>query len=139
MCHAITNILNSGSYTLNFVHYSDGEKAHQTSARYMDSEFEAVGFQEEFRADYVAPFVSQAVVKIAMKFEEKIDIKINGTVMIIGSIQEVILHQKLIGSDGFINLSDASVLVSCGLDAYFKSAPLGRFTYAKPDKWTVKI
>lgn len=98
----------------------------------MDSEFEAVGFQEEFRADYVAPFVSQAVVKIAMKFEEKIDIKINGTVMIIGSIQEVILHQKLIGSDGFINLSDAGVLVSCGLDAYFNRPPWGVLLMPNP-------
>jgi flavin reductase (DIM6/NTAB) family NADH-FMN oxidoreductase RutF len=135
----LQNIMDTASFTLNFVHHSDVEKAHQTSARYQESEFQAVGFSETYLANHKAPFVSEALVKIVMKLEEKIDIKINGTVMIIGSIQEVIINENIIDEGGFINLSTAGVLVSSGLDAYFKTEPIGRFSYAKPDKWPNRI
>jgi flavin reductase (DIM6/NTAB) family NADH-FMN oxidoreductase RutF len=135
----LQNILDTGTYSLNFVHHSYVEKAHQTSARYQESEFNAVGFKEEYLTDNKVPLVSEALVKIVMKFEEKIDIKINGTVMIIGSIQEVILDEQMIDKGGFIDLSSAGVLVSSGLDAYFKTESIGRFSYAKSDKWPSRI
>lgn len=142
----LQNIQNSGCYTLNYVAGSDYQKAHQTSARYPVgvSEFEQVGFQEQYRPSldapfenqsplpFAAPFVAGAMVQIGMKFEERVDLKINGTVLLIGSIQSVYIDDALVAADGFVNLSMAEVLVSQGLDAYFTTSPLGRLPYAKP-------
>ena len=142
----LQNIESQGVYTLNYVAGADYQKAHQTSARYPQgvSEFEQVGFEEQYRPSleapfepestttFAAPFVAGAMVQIGMKFEERVDLKINGTVLLIGSIQSVYIDDALVAADGFVNLSEASVLVSQGLDAYFTTSPLGRLPYAKP-------
>ena len=129
----LQNIIDTKSYTLNFVSSEHMAAAHQTSARYPKhmSEFNAVGFTEETKDEYHAPFVSEALVKIAMRLEETIPIVLNGTVLIIGSIQHVEIHDALVGDDGFVDLSSAGVLVSQGLDAYFTTSALGRLPYAK--------
>ena len=128
------NMLETKSYTLNYVHYTDFEKAHQTSARYESgiSEFDQVGFTEAYIDDCYAPFVKNAIVKIAMKLEDTISIPLNGTILIIGSIQQIEMDNKLVGQDGFVDLSQAEVLISQGLDAYFVSKAVGRLGYEKP-------
>lgn len=137
----LRNILETGQYTLNFVQKADFEKAHQTSAKYEAhvSEFEQVGFTEEYLSGFNAPFLKEAVVKIGMKLEDKIDIKINGTILIIGSLQSIQLNQSIVGDDGFVALEKENVLVSCGLEAYYSTEFIGRLSYAKPEKWTTLI
>lgn len=137
----LTNILETGEYTINFVKAADVEKAHQTSARYAKgvSEFTAVGFDEEYVDAIIAPFIAGANVKIGMKFETKIDIELNGTVMIIGSVQYIEIDDLLVSEDGFVDLAAAETLLSCGLDAYFTAQPIKRLSYAKPNSWPTKI
>ncbi len=129
----LQNILETKEYTLNYIRSSEYEKAHQTSARYGKgiSEFEKVGFNELYHPVCSAPLVENAVVKIAMKFEDKIPIPLNGTILIIGSIIHIDINASLVGPDGFVALSEAEVLISQGLDAYFVSKPIGRLPYAK--------
>jgi flavin reductase (DIM6/NTAB) family NADH-FMN oxidoreductase RutF len=130
----LQNILDTREYTLNYVRSSDYEKAHQTSARYDKnvSEFEKVGFEELYHPSCFAPFVANAVVKIAMKFEDSIPIPLNGTVLVIGSVTEVNIDDSMVGADGYVALSEANVLISQGLDAYFVADKVGRLPYAKP-------
>jgi flavin reductase (DIM6/NTAB) family NADH-FMN oxidoreductase RutF len=130
----LQNILETKEYTLNFIQATHYKKAHQTSARYDKgiSEFEKVGFTPVYHSGFDAPFVGEAVVKIAMKFEESIPITINGTILIIGSIMMVDINDEMVGEDGFVNLSASEVLISQGLDAYFISSEFGRLPYAKP-------
>lgn len=130
----LQNILETKEYTLNFVQASNYKKAHQTSARYDKgiSEFEKVGFTPVYNSGFRAPFVDEAVVKIAMKLEETIPVTINGTILIIGSILMIETNDGLVGDDGFVNLSASEVLISQGLDAYFTSTEIGRLPYAKP-------
>ncbi|ULQ50954.1 flavin reductase family protein [Flavihumibacter fluvii] len=130
----LQNILDTKEYTLNFIQAAHYKKAHQTSARYDRgiSEFEQVGFPEAYHPAFHAPFVEDAVVKIAMKFEESIPIQLNGTVLVIGSVQQVEIDAAMVGPDGFVDLSAADVLISQGLDAYFVSKEIGRLAYAKP-------
>lgn len=137
----LQNILYTKEYTLNYVRKSDFKKAHQTSAKYEASvsEFEKVGFTEAFLNDFRAPFVDEAVVKIGMKFEDKLDIQINGTILIIGSLQSIQLNQHILGGDGFVALEKENTLVSCGLDGYYSTEFLGRLNYAKPDNWSVEL
>jgi hypothetical protein len=71
-------------------------------------------------------------VKIAMTFEESIPIPLNNTVLIIGSIKQVEIADALVGTDGYVSLSAADVVISQGLDAYFVAQSLGRLPYAKP-------
>ncbi len=132
----LQNILETKVYTLNYIRSTAYQKAHQTSARYDKSisEFEEVGFKEFYHPSCYAPFVEDAVVKIAMQFEESIPIVLNGTLLIIGSIMQVEIDTSIVGKDGFVALSEADILISQGLDAYFVSQPLGRLPYAKTIK-----
>ncbi len=130
----LQNILETKEYTFNYVQATQYQKAHQTSARYEKevSEFEQIGFEEQYQFGCYAPFVANAVVKIGMRLEDTIPIPLNGTLLIVGSIVQVDLDASLVGSDGFVDLAAAEVLISQGLDAYFVANQIGRLPYAKP-------
>ncbi|MFN3940300.1 MAG: flavin reductase family protein [Chitinophagales bacterium] len=130
----LQNITDTKEYTFNFLPAKYYKKAHQTSARYAKgiSEFEKVGLTPAYQSGFKAPFVEEAVVKIAMQLEERIPITINGTLLIVGSIIQVEMPDEIVDNDGFVNLSASEVLISQGLDAYFVSRELGRLPYAKP-------
>lgn len=130
----LQNIMATKDYTLNYIHAAQYKKAHQTSARYHKtvSEFDEAGFVPYYHSGCDAPFVEEAVVKIAMRFEDSIPIPLNGTVLIVGSIMQVDIQDGIVGGDGFVNLSASDVLISQGLDAYFVSSEIGRLPYAKP-------
>lgn len=130
----LQNIISTKAYTLNYVRAADYKRAHQTSARYdkQISEFEAVGFEPAYLPSCTAPIVKNAVVSIAMQLEEIIPIAINGTILIVGSVQQIHIDEQLVEKDGFVSLSEEQVVISQGLDAYFIPSPLGRLAYAKP-------
>ena len=129
----LTNILETGYYSFNYIKTADFAKAHQTSAKYESSEFEAVGFGKTYLENFSAPFVTEAPVKIAMKFIEKIDIAINGTIMVLGSVEKILFEDNLLSDDGFVALEQAYILACTGLDAYYSTEFLGRLSYAKTD------
>jgi flavin reductase (DIM6/NTAB) family NADH-FMN oxidoreductase RutF len=137
----LRNILDTKAYTINYVSTADFKKAHQTSAKYATpiSEFKEVGFTEEYLDGFRPPFVKEAVVKIAMTMVDKIDIKINETILVIGSIELVEINEKIISKDGFVALEKEQVLASVGLDAYYSTQFLGRLSYAKPDVETTLL
>lgn len=133
----LNNIVETGYYTFNFIKGKDCQKAHQTSAKYESdvSEFDAVGFKPEYADDFWPPFVEQSPVKIGMKYESKIEIPINGTFLVIGTIETIELDMHLIAEDGFVDLTKADVLGCIGLDAYFEPKKVSRLSYASPEKW----
>lgn len=130
----LQNIVETKSYTLNFVSSLLYEKAHQTSARYDSaiSEFDAIGFHEDYLGECFAPAVKEASVKIEMHFEQAIEIAMNRTILIIGSIQQVDFADGLLQNDGYLDLGMADILISQGLDAYFSPQSVARMPYAKP-------
>lgn len=137
----LSNILETNHYTINFVVASDYQKAHQTSAKYAKevSEFDACGFTEHYHPHFDAPFVAEAPVKVAMHLEQKIDISINNTILIMGSIQHIQIDKNIIASDGFVALNQLNTLACSGLDAYYETRFIERLSYANIDKWPVKI
>jgi flavin reductase (DIM6/NTAB) family NADH-FMN oxidoreductase RutF len=137
----LNNILNTNYYTFNYISSIDFEKAHQTSAKYETeiSEFKACGFTEQYVHTHHAPFALEAKVKIAMKFQQKIDITINNTILVIGSIEHIIINEDIISEDGFVALEEENILGSVGLDAYYKSECIGRLSYAQPNQWPSKV
>lgn len=130
----LQNILDTGVYTINHIAEADYAKAHQTSAKYdaSISEFEACGFSPQFLHDFEAPFVAESPIKIAMKLEQKMDIALNNTALVIGSIQFIEIDENLISSDGYVAMEKAHLLSCVGLDAYFTTERINRLSYAQP-------
>lgn len=132
--HTLANIQTTGIYTVNHVHPSFLELAHQTSANYPDevSEFDELGLTPEFIDSIAAPFVKESKVKYALSLEEIIPIKLNNTFLVIGKLQQVTLEEEILLPDGFLELSKASSLCSNGIDAYYSTQLIDRYEYAKP-------
>lgn len=134
--HTYENIIATKQFTINQVAIDFYKKAHQTAARYdrEQSEFAATGLTSFYSGNCLAPYVKESAVKIGLSFVEALEIKANGTQMMIGAIEEVIVAPELILEDGYLDLEQAgTVAVSC-LDGYHQTNQLARLTYAKPDR-----
>ncbi|UXE67406.1 MAG: flavin reductase [Chryseotalea sp. WA131a] len=132
--HTLANIQSTGVYTINHIHPSILEQAHQTSAKYPAevSEFDEVGLTPEFSENMAAPFVKESKVKYGLTLEEVIPIHLNDTFLVIGKIQEVKLDPFIVSSDGFLELDKVSSLCSNGIDGYYSTHHIDRYEYAKP-------
>jgi flavin reductase (DIM6/NTAB) family NADH-FMN oxidoreductase RutF len=131
--HTIKNIETSGHYTINHIQAHFIEQAHQTSAKYPDtqSEFSAVGLQPEYLDGFPAPFVASSMIKYALTLEEIIPVQVNDTFLVIGRLVAAYVPESVIGTDGFIDLTSVGSLCSNGLDAYYETQLLTRLPYAK--------
>jgi Conserved protein/domain typically associated with flavoprotein oxygenases, DIM6/NTAB family len=131
--NTLDNIYSAKCYTISHVATEFFEDAHHTSARYAPeiSEFDQTTLTAEYHS-LAAPYVAQSQIKMGVEFRQKIDIELNGTVLVIGEIVEVILDDSLIVDDGKLDLQQANTVATSGLDEYHTTASLGRLAYAKP-------
>ena len=131
----LENILEHKHFTLNHVHESFYQKAHQTAAKYEanESEFEGVGLTPEFTPDIKAPYVKESQVKIGLELADRVDISINNTVLIIGRTLEVRVPEEHIKEDGYLDLAAIGSITCTDVDAYHSVNKLARMAYAKPD------
>lgn len=130
--HTLENIIETEQFTINHINSDIYKQAHQTSARYSKSEFEATGLTPAFTDNFKAPFVQEATIKIGLSLADIIDIKLNDTKMIIGKIEWISLPQNAIENDGKINLEIAKTIAISGLDTYHNTQQIERLPYAKP-------
>jgi flavin reductase (DIM6/NTAB) family NADH-FMN oxidoreductase RutF len=133
--HTIRNIEESGFYTINHILPAFVEKAHQTSAKYADevNEFDAVGLTAVHKDGFSVPYVAESHVQMALSLSEIIPLS-NGTYLVVGALEHAYVNEQAVASDGFIELSKEGSIVSAGLDAYYATTPLQRFSYAKADQ-----
>lgn len=132
--HTLANILDTRFYTINHINAQIYEQAHQTSARYPKSmsEFDATRLTPQFKNEFVAPFVEESQIQLAMEFKERLDISINQTIMIIGEVKAIHFPSDCLAPDGFMNIEKAGTITVAGLDSYHTTQPLQRLPYAKP-------
>ncbi|MCU0428922.1 MAG: flavin reductase family protein [Cytophagaceae bacterium] len=132
--HTLDNILETGYYSFNHIQQSFYQAAHQASAKYPRevSEFEATGLHSEYKNHSSIPYVKESLIQIGLKFVDRILIPVNGTSLLIGSIEEVYVHGDSIRPDGFIELSTAGTMAGTGLDGYAEVSKIKRLSYAKP-------
>lgn len=132
--HTYNNIKETGHFTINHINKEIFKQAHQTSASYEKdiSEFDAVGLTPEYTKTIKAPYVKESKIKIGLKYLEEYEIKSNGTIFIIGEIQEVILPDDIILNDGFIDIEKAGTIAISGLDSYHDTKRITRLSYSKP-------
>jgi flavin reductase (DIM6/NTAB) family NADH-FMN oxidoreductase RutF len=133
--HTIRNIEETGFYTINHILPAFVEKAHQTSAKYAEdiNEFDAVGLTEAYKDGFKVPYVVESHVQMALSLSEIIPLS-NGTYLVVGALEHAYVNEQAVASDGFIELSKEGSIVSAGLDAYYTTNPLQRFSYAKADQ-----
>ena len=139
--HTMENILESNYFTINHICKSIYKQAHQTSARYPKdiSEFDATGLTTEYINKFKAPFVKESHIKYGLEFIEKHELKINGTILVIGKVIEVILPESCLLSDGAIDIEMAETIAISGLDSYHATNKIARLSYAKPDITSIEI
>ena len=131
--HTLSNILETGSYTINHLNESIYKKAHQSSARYpkVISEFDATGLSTEYKSNCKAPFVKESHVQIELEFKQRIDLTINNTILIIGEIKNIYFPEDCMQEDGFLDIEKAGTITCSGLDSYHLTKSLERLPYAK--------
>ena len=133
--HTLENILETGFYTINHINESIYKQAHQTSARYDRgiSEFDVTDLNLEYKNDFLAPFVGESHVQLAMELREKIDLSINNTTLIIGEVKVVYFPEDCLQKDGFLDIEKSESITCSGLDSYHKTNRIDRLSYAKPN------
>ena len=132
--HTLQNILKNGEYTINHIHPDFTKGAHYTSAKFATaiSEFDACGFAEEYIDGFKAPFVEESEFKIGMTFVDTIAIP-NGTKLVIGEIQHVILPDiDLNGGD--IDLEQANSVGISGLNSYYELKKVAQYPFVRLDE-----
>jgi flavin reductase (DIM6/NTAB) family NADH-FMN oxidoreductase RutF len=130
--HTLRNIEENGSYTINHIHPDFVKNAHYTSAKFAneDSEFKHCNLSEEYHNGIIAPFVKESAFKMGMRFIEALEIKHNGTVMVIGEIEHLIIPDTgMIHED--IDLEATKSIGISGLNSYYSLQKIARYPYAK--------
>jgi flavin reductase (DIM6/NTAB) family NADH-FMN oxidoreductase RutF len=136
--HTLSNIMETGFYTINHVNEKIYQQAHQTSARYAKevSEFDATHLTTDYKLGFKAPFVKESHIQLGVQFKERINITTNNTVLVIGQINQVYFPNNCLCEDGFLDIEKAKSITCSGLDSYHSTKRLARLTYAKPNTET---
>lgn len=134
--HTLTNIRETGNFSLSHVTAAQAKQAHQTSARYPAevSEFDACGFKRYFAEGYSVPAVEGSPIKIWCSLVQEIPLTQNGTHLVIGAITYLEVDDKVLKADGSLDLTVAQLVACGGLDTYYTGDRLFQLTYAKPDR-----
>lgn len=134
--HTYENIKETGFYTINQIPINHIKRAHYTSAK-VDrsiSEFERMNLREEYLLDFKAPFVGESQLKIGMKFEQEIPIHLNGTLLIIGSVEQLIVEDEAVSEEGYINLELLETAGISGLNSYYSLNFMESFPYVRTNQ-----
>lgn len=137
----LSNIKQTGVYTINHVSSGIYQQAHQTSARYdvEVSEFDEVGLTPQYLEGVTAPFVGESLLKYALDVREITPLTINNTVLVIGEIKHVLLPEIIVAADGYIDIEQLDTVIVSGLDSYHVTERLSRLSYAKPYKKPIAL
>lgn len=132
--HTLDNIYDTGYFTINAVHESFLEEAHQASAKYEEgvSEFHELGLREAYNGNFIAPYVERSRIKMGLRFVEKHDILANGGVFVVGEVVECWVDGDALCKDGFIDHSEMDSLSVNGLDTYYRPEKFRKIPYARP-------
>ena len=133
--HTYRNIEENGEYTINHIHPEFIKNAHYTSAKFDEdiSEFERCNLSEEYIKDFKAPFLKESTFKIGMCFKEALDIKLNGTILIIGEIKHLILPDGAIANND-IDLEATNSVGISGLNSYYSLKKIDDYPYARANE-----
>ena len=121
--HTLSNIEETGFFTINHVNAENYQQAHQTSARYPAgiSEFDACQFSPAYKNSFISPYVNGCTISIGLSFQERVDIKLNGTILVIGKIEQLYFPSDAWCIDGYVDIEKAGTIACSGLDSYHQT------------------
>lgn len=127
------NIKTTGFYTINHIPTSFTENAHYTSSKFEidESEFEFCNFTPEYKDNFKAPFVAESQIKFGLRYVEEIAIPLNGTTLIIGTIESIHVENELIDKNGYLDLEKGNVAGISGLNTYYSLTKINTYPYAR--------
>ena len=127
------NIMSNKLYTINHLPENRTLNGHYTSAKFNsdESEFKFCKFTEWFHDGFDAPFVKESSLKIGLKFQESIPIKINNTIMIVGSVEHIFVNSEALSEEGYIDLEKLHSTGIGGLNSYYKLKKISSYPYAR--------
>lgn len=134
--HTLSNILDTGHYTINLMSEDITKQGHYCSANFEKgvSEFESCGLTEWYDQTIAAPYVAESPIKLGMRFKEKTDIKVNGTSLIVGQVEEIYFSDDFLTQEGDVDLGKAEIVAISGLNHYHRVRKLDSYPYAKVDE-----
>ena len=133
--HTHENILSTKVYTINFVHTSFVKQAHFTSikAKSNESEFVLSELTPEYIEHFRAPFVKESNIKLGMKLLEEIPIKANGTSLIIGQVEHILIPDHIILNVGHLYLEALGIAGISGLNTYYSFTKIADLPYVRDE------
>ena len=134
--HSYENIIDLGVYTLNQLPNNMTLEGHYTSAKFEKniSEFDKCNFTPEYLKNFNAPFVKESALKIGLKYVESIPIPSNGTIMIVGKVEQIHVEESALTKEGYINLEKTNSTGISGLNSYYKLQKIDSYAYARPSE-----
>lgn len=132
--HTYHHIKANKWFTLNTLHPDFLEAAHQSSANYgiKDSEFAATGLTPEYSDRCKAPYVKESPIKLGLTLEEEHSIQANGTLFLVGRVQEIFVPDAAVADSGHVDHERLKTLTASGLDTYQRIVDPVRLPYARP-------
>lgn len=130
------NIKETEYFTVNHVTADMIADAHHTSANYDEtiSEFDKTNLESEYIDQIQFPFVKGSPVRLLCKYLNEYEIKENGVLHIIASIETIYHDANLVaGKEYFLQLDKAKVVTVNGLDGYCLPTLIDRFEYSRAD------
>ena len=133
--HTYENIQAKETYTINSVQQAFIQRAHYTSAKFEaeESEFSRCQLHETYLTGFEAPFVWESEVKMGMKLQQQVPIELNGTVLMIGSVEHLLVPDHAVDEHGHMDLGAADQAGISGLNSYYSLRKEGHYPYARPE------
>jgi flavin reductase (DIM6/NTAB) family NADH-FMN oxidoreductase RutF len=131
--HTHENIMSTGVYTINFVTTNFIQNAHYTSAKFdvSTNEFEKSKLTPSYIDGYDAPFVKESPIKMGLRFVEEIPIVSNGTTLMVGQVEHIIMPDETMNDNGHLDLGALDVAGISGLNTYYSLTKKDRFPYVR--------
>lgn len=130
------NIKETEYFTVNHITADMIADAHHTSANYDEtiSEFDKTNLESEYIDQIQFPFVKGSPVRLLCKYLNEYEIKENGVIHIIASVETIYHDANLVaGKEYFLQLDKAKVVTVNGLDGYCLPTLIDRFEYSRAD------
>ena len=130
------NIKETEYFTVNHITADMIADAHHTSANYDEtiSEFDKTNLESEYIDQIQFPFVKGSPVRLLCKYLNEYEIKENGIIHIIATIETIYHDANLVaGKEYFLQLDKAKVVTVNGLDGYCLPTLIDRFEYSRAD------
>ncbi|MBL6729506.1 MAG: flavin reductase [Bacteroidia bacterium] len=131
--HTHENIISTEMYTINFVTTDFMKNAHYTSAKFdaKTNEFEKSKLTPSYIKEFDAPFVKESPIKMGLRFVEEIPIKSNGTTLMVGQVEHIIMPDESMHDNGHLDLGFFNVAGISGLNTYYSLTKKDRFPYVR--------